>query len=58
MDVLHDVSTTRLEVSKEGDPVTDGLEVVDRQSNPNGVGDGDEMQDSVGGSTEDHSEDL
>lgn len=58
VDILHDVFTTWLEIGKEGDSVGNRLEVVNSEGDADGVGHGDEMEDSVGGTTESHCEDL
>ena len=51
-EVLHDPLAGRLEVSKEGGAVGNGLEVVDGELDANGVGDGDQVEDGVGGTAE------
>jgi hypothetical protein len=58
VDVLHDVLSTWLQVGKEGDTVGYRLEVVNGESDVDGVCHGDEVEDSVGGSTKSHSQDL
>ena len=47
MDVGHDVLPTWLEVSQEGDPVGDRLEVVDSELQADGVCNGYEVENSV-----------
>jgi hypothetical protein len=51
--ILEDVLARRLEVSKERCAVRDGLEVVDGESDANGVRDGNQVEDSVGAATSD-----
>jgi hypothetical protein len=49
--VGHDVLAGRLEVSKQGRAITDGLHVINGQSNTNGVSHGDQVEDCVSGTT-------
>lgn len=51
--ILHDILARRLEISQERCPVGDGLEVVDSELNSDGVGNGDQVEDGVGATTED-----
>lgn len=53
LDVGHDVLAGGLEVGEEGDAVRNGLEVVDGQLDPDTVGDGDQVEDGVGGASGD-----
>lgn len=58
VDILHDVFTTWLEIGKEGNSVGDRLEVINSEGDADGVGHGDEMENSVGGTAKSHCEDL
>lgn len=51
--VRHDVLARGLQVSKEGNTVGDGLEVVDGQLDADGVGDGEQVENGVGRATSD-----
>lgn len=58
VDILHDVLSTRSQVGQERDPIRDVLELVEREFDPDRVGDGDQVQDGVGGTAEGHGEYL
>lgn len=48
VDVLHDVLATRLEVSEEGNSIRNGLNILELELDADGMGNGDQVQDSVG----------
>lgn len=56
--ILHHVLSGRFEIGEEGDSVGNGLEIVDRQLDTDGMSDGDQMQDGVGRSTQNHRQNL
>jgi len=51
--VGHDVLAGRLQVGQEGDPVRDRLEVLNSELHANRIGNGDQVQNGVCGSTSD-----
>jgi len=53
VEILEDVLARGLEVSKERCAVRDGLEVVNGEGDANGVGDGNQVENSVGAATGD-----
>lgn len=56
-DVFHNILSARLEIGEERRSIGNGLEVVWRERDADRMSDGDEMQDGVGRTAEDHSED-
>lgn len=58
VDIFHDIFATGLEVGEEGDAVGDGLESVNIELDADGVGNGNQMEDSIGGTSKNHSQNL
>jgi hypothetical protein len=58
VNVFHDILSGRLQVGEERYPVGNGLNIVDREFETDGVSDSDQVKDGVRGSTKDHGENL
>ena len=58
VDILHDVFAARFEIGEEWYTVRDFLKVVNGECNAHRMGNGDEMEDCVGGAAEGHGEGL
>lgn len=56
VDVLHDILSRGLQVGQKGDAGADALEVIDGQLDVHGAGDGNQVEDGVGGASQDHGE--
>jgi len=56
--IFHDVLSRGLQVGEERYPVRNSLEVVEGEFEADRVSDGDQMEYSIGRTSENHSEDL
>ena len=58
VDIFHDVLATWLQIGKQGNAIRNALEIIDGQSDTDGVGDGNKVENDIGGTAQSHGQYL